>query len=44
MKHTNIYTELEKILIGKIRGLPPDKVLEIIDFVDFCLRDSNSKI
>ncbi|MGD1699011.1 DUF2281 domain-containing protein [Dapis sp. BLCC M229] len=35
MKNTNIYTESEKILITKIRSLPPDKVSEIIDFVDF---------
>ncbi|NEO53774.1 MAG: DUF2281 domain-containing protein [Okeania sp. SIO3B5] len=35
MVHTNIYTELEKTLIAKIRSLPPDKVSEIIDFVDF---------
>ena len=35
MTHTNIYTEPEKILIAKIRSLPPDKVSEIIDFMDF---------
>ncbi|NEQ74007.1 MAG: DUF2281 domain-containing protein [Okeania sp. SIO2C9] len=35
MVHTNIYTESEKILIAKIRSLPPDKVAETIDFVDF---------
>ncbi|MDY7004820.1 MAG: DUF2281 domain-containing protein [Cyanobacteriota bacterium] len=35
MVHTNIYSELEKILIAKIRSLPPDKVAEIIDFMDF---------
>ncbi|NEO52388.1 MAG: DUF2281 domain-containing protein [Okeania sp. SIO3B5] len=35
MTQTNTYTESEKILIVKIRSLPPDKVSEIIDFVDF---------
>ncbi|MGB3508685.1 MAG: DUF2281 domain-containing protein [Microcoleaceae cyanobacterium] len=30
-----MYTESEKRLIAKIRSLPPDKVSEIIDFVDF---------
>ncbi|MEB3340702.1 DUF1802 family protein [Okeania sp.] len=35
MTNTNIYSESEKILIAKIWSLPPDKVSEIIDFVDF---------
>ncbi|NEO52392.1 MAG: DUF2281 domain-containing protein [Okeania sp. SIO3B5] len=35
MAQTNTYIESEKILIAKIRSLPPDKVSEIIDFVDF---------
>ena len=32
----------EKILIQKIRGLPPDKLAEVEDFVDFIRdRDQN---
>lgn len=36
MHHNTISTsEQEKLILAKIRMLPPDKVAEVVDFVDF---------
>ncbi len=38
-KHTARFTEHEQNLISKIRSLPPERLLEVEDFIDF-LRQS----
>ncbi len=34
----------EKILTEKIKGLPPQKIVEVIDFVDFLVHKEEQKI
>jgi hypothetical protein len=45
MESTNTYGSLERILIEKIRSLPPEKVAEVVNFVDFLYqRDENIRL
>ncbi|MGD9163035.1 MAG: hypothetical protein PVG39_31810 [Desulfobacteraceae bacterium] len=41
----NITSNQENILIRKIRNLTPDKIVEVVDFVDFLSqKDQNSRM
>jgi hypothetical protein len=39
------YNDTEQLLIEKIRSLSPEKVIEVLDFVDFlCQRDEENSL
>mgnify|MGYP000319849621 CR=1 FL=1 len=45
MKSPGCYNDTEQVLIEKIRSLSPEKVMEVLDFVDFlCQRDEESSL
>jgi len=45
MESINTYEYLERLLIEKIRSLPPEKVAEVVNFVDFLYqRDENIRL
>lgn len=45
MENRGNYNDREQAVIEKIRSLPPEKVIEVLDFVDFlCQRDEESSL
>ena len=45
MKSPGYYNDTEQVLIEKIRSLSPERVMEVLDFVDFlCQRDEEGSL
>jgi hypothetical protein len=42
--NTTSASEQEKFILSKIRMLPPDKIAEVADFVDFISQKTNDQI